>query len=72
MEGGWRGVSKRGLAILNQQVTRYMDGALLRTKSNYTNPQSRRLFRGEGATPKRIAALDIQAKRGADGTNIFR
>ena len=45
---------------------------ILRAKSNYTNPQSRRLFRGEGATPKRIAALDIQAKRGADGTNIFR
>ena len=41
-------------------------------RTNYTNPQSRRLFRGEGATPKRIAALDIQAKRGADGTNIFR
>ena len=53
-------------------VSRYADGAILRTKSNYTNPQSRRLFRGEGATPKRIAALDIQAKRGADGTNIFR
>ena len=49
-----------------------MDRPILRTKSNYTNPQSRRLFRGEGATPKRIAALDIQAKRGADGTNIFR
>lgn len=53
-------------------VTRYADGAILRTKSNYTNPQSRRLFRGEGATPRRIAALDIHAKRGADGTNIFR
>jgi hypothetical protein len=53
-------------------VTRYADGAILRTKSNYTNPQSRRLFRGAGATPARIAALDIRAERGADGTNIFR
>ena len=43
-----------------------MDGALLRTKSNYTNPQSRRLFRGAGATPARIAAMDIKAERGTN------
>ena len=46
-------------------MTRYADGAVLRTKSNYTNSQSRRLFRGEGATPARIRAMDIRAERGS-------
>ena len=30
-------------------ASRYADGAIVRTKQNYTNPQSKRLFRGEGA-----------------------
>ena len=41
-------------------VSRYADGAIVRTKQNYTNPQSKRLFRGEGATPARIAKLDLK------------
>lgn len=43
-------------------VSRYSDGAILRTKQNYTNPQSKRLFRGEGATPARVAALDLKGQ----------
>ena len=41
-------------------ASRYADGAILRTKQNYTNPQSKRLFRGEGATPARIAAMNLK------------
>ena len=47
-------------------VTRYADGAILRTKSNYTNPQSKRLFRGAGAVPPRVEALAL--KPGGTGT----
>ena len=43
-------------------VSRYSDCAILRTKQNYTNPQSKRLFRGEGATPARVAALDLKGQ----------
>jgi len=45
-------------------VSRYHDGAICRTKANYTNPQSKRLFKGDGATPARIAALDIKSAGG--------
>ena len=41
-------------------VVTEVDGAILRTKQNYTNPQSKRLFRGEGATPERIAKMDLK------------
>ena len=41
-------------------ASRYADGAIVRTKQNYTNPQSKRLFRGEGATPARIANMSLK------------
>jgi len=41
-------------------MSRYADGAVVRTKQNYTNPQSKRLFRGDGATPPRIAKLELK------------
>ena len=47
-------------------VTRYADGAIIRTRSNYTNVASKRLFRGAGATPARIRALDIKAEAGSN------
>ena len=48
-------------------LTRYADGAILRTRANYTNTQSKRLFRGAGATPARIERLQLKADRGAGG-----
>ena len=48
-------------------VTRYVDGAIVRTKGNYTNPHAKRLFRGAGATPTRVEKLDLKAERGAGG-----
>ena len=47
-------------------MTRYADGAIIRTRSNYTNVASKRLFRGAGATPARIRALDIKAEAGSN------
>lgn len=52
-------------------VTRYVDGATVRTKANYTNRSAKRLFRGAGATPARIEALGLKAVRGAGGANAF-
>ena len=42
-------------------VSRYVDGAIVRTRRNYLNPSAKRLFRGEGATPARIDALGLKA-----------
>ena len=53
-EGGWSA----------DPLTRYADGAIVRTKANYTNPQSKRLFRGDEATPARIRALSLSGTRG--------
>jgi len=41
-------------------LSRYVDGAIVRTKHNYSNPASKRLFKGEGATPERISALGLK------------
>ena len=63
--GPWR----QGAGLLKPQegwtadpVSRYADGAILRTKTNYTNPQSKRLFRGEGATPARLLKMDLKGQ----------
>ena len=61
--GPWKaggGLLKQAEGWRADPVSRYADGAILRTKQNYTNPQSKRLFRGEGATPERIAKLQLK------------
>ena len=63
LQGPWTpggGLLKPATKWHADPVWRYADGAILRTKQNYTNPQSKRLFRGEGATPERIRALDLK------------
>lgn len=52
-------------------VTRYVDGAIVRTKANYTNRAAKRLFRGAGATPARIEAMGLKADRSAGGANSW-
>jgi hypothetical protein len=62
LQGPWTpsgGLLKPAAGWTCDPVTRYADGAISRTRANYVNPSSKRLFRGEGATPPRIAALDL-------------
>ena len=67
LQGPWQpGLLKPAAGWSADPVTRYANGAILRTKSNYTNPQSKRLFRGEGATPGRIVALDLKKEKGSE------
>ena len=63
LQGPWSatgGLLRPAAGWTADPVTRYSDGPIARTKANYTNPQSKRLFRGEGATPTRIARLDLK------------
>ena len=63
LQGPWNpgaGLLKPAEGWCADPVSRYADGAIVRTKHNYCNPQSKRLFRGEGATPARIRALDLK------------
>ena len=72
LQGPWQpGLLKPAKGWSCDPVTRYVDGAIVRTKGNYTNRQSKRLFRGAGATPARIEALGLKAERGAGGKAAF-
>jgi F-actin monooxygenase len=44
-------------------VSRYKNGALLDTMRRYTSLASKRLFKGAGAVPPRIAALKLQREK---------
>ena len=44
-------------------VTRYADEAIVRMQALYTNPTSKRLFRGVEAIPPRIRALHLASER---------
>ena len=73
LQGPWTpALLKPSKAWSADPVTRYADGAIVRTRSNYTNASSKRLFRGPGATPARIEALGLKAERGAGGANTWR
>ena len=62
LQGPWTAaLLKPAKAWSADPVSRYVDGAIVRTKSNYTNRASKRLFRGEGATPSRIEAFGLKA-----------
>ena len=52
-------------------ASRYADSAIVRTKSNYTDHTSKRLYRGAGATPARIQAMHLQAEHGARRSDQF-
>ena len=53
-------------------VSRYTDGATVRSKAQYTNRQAKRLFRGAGAVPQRIEALGLKAERGGGGATVWK
>jgi len=72
LQGPWvPALLKPSKAWCGDPVSRYSDGAILRTKSNYTSLQSKRLFRGGGATPPRIEAMELKAERGAGGVSVW-
>jgi hypothetical protein len=72
LQGPWKpALLKPSKGWSSDPVTRYADGATVRTKTNYTNPQSKRLFRGAGATPARVEALGLKAERGAGGISAW-
>jgi hypothetical protein len=45
-------------------VSRYADRTIVHAKSTYTDPSSKRLFRGAGAVPARLIALELRGERG--------
>lgn len=73
LQGPWQNLLlKPSASWAGDPVTRYVDGAIVRTKNNYTNVQSKRLFRGAGATPPRIAAMQLKTDRSAGGHSVWK
>jgi hypothetical protein len=72
LQGPWTPhLLKPSKAWSSDPISRYADGATVRTKRNYTNPNSKRLFRGAGATPARIEAMDLKVERGPGGADLW-
>ena len=72
LQGPWQpALLKPAKGWAADPVTRYANGAIVRTRGNYTNVNSKRLFRGAGAVPARIDALDIKAERGVGGVSAW-
>ena len=72
LQGPWQpALLKNAKSWWADPVSRYSDSAIVRAKSLYTDYNSKRLFRGAGATPPRIEALGLQAERGARRTDQF-
>ena len=68
LQGPWTpNLIKQAKGWWADPVSRYVDGATVRSKAQYTSMQSKRLFRGAGAVPARIEALGLKAERGAGG-----
>ena len=72
LQGPWKpALLKPSKAWSADPVSRYVDGATVRSKAVYTNLQSKRLFRGAGAVPARIEALKLKAERGMGGASAW-
>ena len=73
LQGPWvGGLLKPSKAWWADPISRYTDGATVRSKAQYTNRQGKRLFRGAGAVPARIEALGLKAERGGGGVAVWK